>query len=220
MADVVNKTPNGQIVIGLFGIDSWRPAGVIVHDPEDAEGRYGSGCDILVEVLLPNIDAELVGNAQVKLREVGDEVIGDSRDRGLCLDGVLVEESRLKAGFELLRVGVELAPAWLGSGPAGLFEGVVLDVLTVDLYRQAGGGCFREQEALLLVGQCVAGVAARVAANPVGCLDVVLVGCQGFSDPLVTVSRLAAWVVEVVQKREASHQVVHVWRVLAAEHRQ
>jgi len=62
---------------------------VVVHDPQDAQRRYRAGCHILLETLQPNVDAELVGNVQIELREVLNRVVRDGRDRGVCLDRVL-----------------------------------------------------------------------------------------------------------------------------------
>ena len=70
VADVVDNAPNSQVVIGLFGVRGRRAAGVVVHDPQDAQRRHRTGRDVLVEVLHPQIDAELVGDAQIELREV------------------------------------------------------------------------------------------------------------------------------------------------------
>ena len=113
VADVVDNAPNGQIVIGLFGVRGRRAAGVVVHDPQDAQRRHRAGRDVVVEVLQPHIDAELVGDAQIELREVLDEVVIHGRDRGLCLDRVLVVQRLLRASLEVLRVGVEI---WLQLG--------------------------------------------------------------------------------------------------------
>ena len=128
----------------------------------------------------------------------------------MCLDRVLIVERLLawsrssqSALLEALRVGVELAPARLAGRAVRLQERIVLDVFAVDLHRQTGGRRFREQEALVLIGQCIAGVSARIAADPVRRLDVVGVGRHALGDPLVTVSRLAARVVEVIEQREA-----------------
>ena len=219
VADVVDDAPNGQVVIGLFGVRGRRAAGVVVHDPQDAQRGHRTGRDVFVEVLQPQIDAELVGNAQIELREVLDEVVRHGRDRGLCLDRVLIVTASVSCpASKLLRVGVELAPARLAGRPIRLQERIVLDVFAVDLHRQTGGRRFREQEALVLIGECIAGVPAWIAADPVRRLDVVGVGRHALGDPLVTVSRLAARVVEIVEEREALHQRVRVRRVLAAEH--
>ena len=46
--------------------------------------------DVLLEVLLPDIDAVLVGNAQIELRVVLDRVAHQVRERGDRADGVVV----------------------------------------------------------------------------------------------------------------------------------
>src|SRR5882724_2530012 len=90
------------------------------------------------------LNAELVGDAQIELREVLDEVVGHCRDRRLCLDGVLMVQRRLEASLELLRVRVKFAPARLAGRAVRLQERIVLDVFAVDLHRQTGGRRFRE----------------------------------------------------------------------------
>src|SRR6202044_1173317 len=93
------------------------------------------------------------------------------------------------------RVVVKLGPGRLGFRPVRLQERIVLDVFAVNLQRQTGGRRFREQEALGLIGECIAAVPAWITADPVGRLDVVGVGRHALLYPLVTVSRLAARVV-------------------------
>ena len=56
-----------------------------------------------------------------------------------------------------------------------------------------------------LVGDGIAAVGG-IVAKPVGRLDVVGVGRHGLNDPVVSVGRLAARIVEVVQQREALDQ--------------
>ncbi len=145
--------------------------------------------DVIVEVLHPQIDAELVGDTQVELREVRDQVVIHGRDRGLCLDRVLEVQRRLALGsgrsairssLEALRVGVKVAPARLAGRPVRLQERIVLDVFAVDLHRQTGGRRFREQETLVLIGKRIAGVSAGIAADPVRRLDVVGVRRHAF----------------------------------------
>ena len=77
-------------------------------------------------------------------------------------------------------------------------ERVVLDVLAVVLHPDAGRGRHIEQVALLLISNRIAAVGG-IVAEPVRRLDVVGVGRHGLDDPVVTVGRLAARVVEVVQ---------------------
>ena len=74
VADVVDDAADGEVVVGLFGVRRRRAAGVVVHDPQDAQGRHRAGRHILIEVLHPKVNAELVGNVQIELREVLDEV--------------------------------------------------------------------------------------------------------------------------------------------------
>src|ERR1700761_3625141 len=176
VADVVDDAPYGQVVIGLFGVRGWRATGVVTHDPEDTQRWDRTVRDVILEVLLPDIDAELVRNAQIELREVCDEVVRHGRERGLCLDCVLIEERLLLASFEFLRVCVKLAPARLAGRPTRVFEGIVLDVFAIDLHRRPAVRRFREQEALVLIGECIAGVPAWIATDPIRRLYVVRIG--------------------------------------------
>src|SRR4029077_10191282 len=65
VADVVDNAANGQVVIGLFGGPGRRAAGVVVDYPQDAQRGNGTRLDVILEVLHPQIDAELVGNAEI-----------------------------------------------------------------------------------------------------------------------------------------------------------
>ena len=82
-----------------------RAAGVVAHDPQHAQRGHRTGRDVIVEVLQPQIDAELVRNAQIELREVLDQVVVHGRDRGLCLDRVLEVERRLALGSRRSAIG-------------------------------------------------------------------------------------------------------------------
>src|SRR5271165_5634533 len=97
---------------------------------------------------------------------------------------------------------------------------IVFDIFAVDLHRKTGSHSLLEQEALLRVGEGIAGVSARVAAHPVRRLYVVRIWRHRLDDPLVAVSRLPARRVEVVEEREALHETVSVRRDLRAEYRQ
>jgi hypothetical protein len=98
---------------------------VVVHYPQNAQREYRIGSEVVVEVLQRQIDAELIGDSEIELREVFDEVIVDSGQRRLCLDCVLEIQRLLASGsrccatrssLEALRVSVELAPGWLAGG--------------------------------------------------------------------------------------------------------
>ncbi len=64
VADVVDNAPNGQIVIGLFSDWDRRPARVVAHDPQDAQRGHRIVRNVIVKILHPQIDAELVGNSR------------------------------------------------------------------------------------------------------------------------------------------------------------
>ena len=51
VADVVDHAPNGQVVVGLFGVRGRRPAGVVVYHPHDAQRGHRTGRDVFLEVL-------------------------------------------------------------------------------------------------------------------------------------------------------------------------
>ena len=76
---------------------------------------HRTGRHVLGEVLLPDIDAVLVGDAQIELREVLDRVLHYVRERGDRADGVVVLELRLLASLVLQCVVVELGPARLAA---------------------------------------------------------------------------------------------------------
>jgi hypothetical protein len=209
VADVVDNAPNGQVVIGLFGLRGGRAGGVVVHDPQLFHRRHRTLRDVIIEVLHPQIDAALVGDAQIEIWEVLDHVVIHSRDRGLCLNRVPIVECRLarrprksaiRPSLEALRVGVKLAPARLAGRPVRLQLRIVLDVFAVDLHRQTGGLRFREQAALFLIGKRIAGVPAWIAPDPVRRLDVVGIGAPCLLDPLVTISRLSAWEPDIIME--------------------
>ena len=123
-------------------------------DPHHAQLRHGTGRYVFCEVLLPDIDAELVGDAQVELRIVLDRVFDEVRKRGVGADRVEVLELGLGAGLIGLRVGVELAPGWVaataesrnkwkqildtGTGAIRHSECVVFDVFAVVLEADTG----------------------------------------------------------------------------------
>ena len=74
MADDVNKAAKGQVVIGLHGCRVRRAAGVVGADPHELQLGHRTVGHVLGEVLLPDIDAVLIGNAQIELRVVLDRV--------------------------------------------------------------------------------------------------------------------------------------------------
>jgi hypothetical protein len=111
----VDNAPNGQVVIGLFGDRVRRTGGVVAHDPEHAQLGYRTGGHVLVKVLLPDIDAVLVGDAQIELWVVLDCVLHYVGERGVRADGVVVLELRLVATLIFQGVVVELVPGWLAA---------------------------------------------------------------------------------------------------------
>ena len=74
MADGVDKASKGQVVIGLHGLRVRRAAGMVGADPHDAQLRHRTCLLRRYEILLPDIEAELVGDAQIELRVVLDRV--------------------------------------------------------------------------------------------------------------------------------------------------
>jgi hypothetical protein len=75
---------------GLFGVRCRRAAGMVVHDPQDAQRGHRAGLEVVLKILHPQVNAELVRDVQIELREVLDEVVRHDRNRGLHGDGVLV----------------------------------------------------------------------------------------------------------------------------------
>ena len=90
VADDVDKAAQGQVVIGLHGLRGRRAAGVVGADPHDFQLGHRTGRHVLGEVLLPDIDAVLVGDAQIELRVVLDRVFHQVRERGVRADRVVV----------------------------------------------------------------------------------------------------------------------------------
>src|SRR5271169_67122 len=74
VADDVDIAAKSQVVVSLHGLRGWRAAGVVRANPHHLELGYCTSRHILGEVLLPDIDAELVRDAQVELRVVLDRV--------------------------------------------------------------------------------------------------------------------------------------------------
>ena len=126
-------------------------------------------------------------------------------------DRAVVVELGLVASLVTGYVIVEVDPQRLRGRSVRLQERVVLDVLAVVLKRDVVLYSLIPQMAGLLVGKRFAAVGG-VVAEPVRRLDVVGVRSHGLRDPVVTVSRLAARVVVVVQQREALHDRVRVGR--------
>ena len=92
MADDIDKAAKGQVVIGLHGWRGRRAAGVVGADPHELQLGYRAVRHVVGEVLLPDIDAELVGDAQIELRVVLDRVVDQVRERGVRGDRVVVVE--------------------------------------------------------------------------------------------------------------------------------
>ena len=111
----VDNAPNGQVVIGLFGCRVRRAGGVVAHDPDEFQLGHRTGGHVLGEVLLPDIDAVLIGDAQIELREVLHRDVVQVRERGDRADGVVVLELRLVASLVFQCVVVELGPARLAT---------------------------------------------------------------------------------------------------------
>ena len=116
VADGVDKAANGQVVIGLHGCRVRRPAGVVGADPHELQlGHRAVSATSFCEVLLPDIEAVLVGDAQIELREVLDRVAHQVRERGVRADGVVVLELLLLATLVFQCVVVELGPGRLAA---------------------------------------------------------------------------------------------------------
>ena len=217
VADGVDKTANGQVVIGLHGCRGRLPAGVVGADPHELQLGHGAVGNVVLEILIPDIEAILVGDAQVELRVVLDGVVHQVRERRVGSDGAVVLELRLQAILVFQYVVVKLRPARLAAigddrrGATRRVEGILLDILAVVLQRDAGAYSAVPQVSSFLVRNRIAAVGG-VIAEPIRRLDVVGVGCHGLHDPVVTVGRLAARVVVVVEQREALHQRVRVGR--------
>jgi hypothetical protein len=63
---------------------------VVAHDPQDAQGRHRAALDVLLEILKPDVDAELVRDAQIERREVLDQILLHHGERGGCDRRILV----------------------------------------------------------------------------------------------------------------------------------
>ena len=74
MADVVDNAAYGQVVIALFLVRVWLAAAVVAHDPQHAQRGNRAVRHVVVEILEPQIDTELVGDARIELRKVLDPV--------------------------------------------------------------------------------------------------------------------------------------------------
>ena len=146
VADGVDKAAKGQVVIGLHGLRRWRAASVVGADPHELQLGHRTVLDVVLEILIPDIEAELVGDAQIELRVVLDRVVDQVGERGVRGDRVVVVELGLCARLVSCDVIVEVNPEWLAivRGSSGgrcnpwWVEGVVLDVLAVVLERDAG----------------------------------------------------------------------------------
>ena len=178
VADGVDIAAKRQVVIGLHGLRGGRAAGVVGTDPHELQLGHRTVADVVLEVLIPDIEAELVGDAQVELRIVLDRVVDQVRERGVRGDGVVVVELVLSATLVSLGVVVELDPCGSVVDPVGGQERVVLDVLAVVLKRDAGLYSLVPQVARLLVSNRFAAVGG-IVAEPVRRLDVVGVGRHG-----------------------------------------
>ena len=95
VADDVDYSTNGQVVIGLFGCGVRRASRVVAHDPQEFQLGNRVVCHILGEILLPDIDAVLIGDAQIELRVVLDRDLIKVRQRGGRADQVEKFELRL-----------------------------------------------------------------------------------------------------------------------------
>src|SRR5579862_1420838 len=110
MADDIDEAPNGEVVISLHGLRRRRATGMVGADPHHAQLGHSSVPYIFLEILLPDIDAELVGNVQVELRIVLDRVVDEIRKRGVGANRVVVLELFLRARLVSECVVVELSP--------------------------------------------------------------------------------------------------------------
>jgi hypothetical protein len=86
VADDVDNAPNGQVVIGLFGSRVRRAGGVVAHDPQEFQLGHRTGRQVFGEVLLPDIDPVLIGDAQIELRVIWNRDLGQVRQRGYRAD--------------------------------------------------------------------------------------------------------------------------------------
>ena len=75
VADGVDKAAKGQVVIGLHGCRVRRATGVVGADPHELQLGHLTGRYVLIEVLLPDIEAVLVGDVQIELRIVLNRVL-------------------------------------------------------------------------------------------------------------------------------------------------
>ena len=135
VADGVDKAANGQVVVGLHDLSRRRAASVVGTDPHELQLGHPIVLDVVLEVLIPDIEAELVGDAQVELRIVLHRVVDQVRERRVRGDRVVVVELAFSATLVRRYVIEEVDPLWLGGRPGGRQERVVLDVLAVVLER-------------------------------------------------------------------------------------
>ena len=75
MADGVDKAAKSQIVIGLHGCRVRRATGVVGADPHELQLGHLAGRNVMIEVLLPDIEAVLVGDVQIELRVLLNRVL-------------------------------------------------------------------------------------------------------------------------------------------------
>src|SRR5208283_1964118 len=92
VADGVDKAAKRQVVIGLHRCRVRRATGVVGADPYEFQLGYLTGRHVILEILIPDVKAILVGDAQIELRVVRDRIVDQVRERGDRADGVVVLE--------------------------------------------------------------------------------------------------------------------------------
>ncbi len=90
VADGVNVAAERQVVIGLHRHGVRWSASMVGTDPDEAQLRHHPVIHVVIEVLNPDIEAELVGDAQIELRIVLNRVTNYVRERGVRGDCVVV----------------------------------------------------------------------------------------------------------------------------------
>ena len=92
VADRIDEASESQVIVGLHGDRVGRATGVIGADPHEFQPGHSAGRYVMIEVLLPDVEAILIGNAQVELWVVLDCVLVQVRERGVGADLVEVLE--------------------------------------------------------------------------------------------------------------------------------
>jgi hypothetical protein len=120
VADGFDKAAKGQVVVGLHGDRLWRAASVVGADPHELQLGHRTGGDVILEILIPDIEAELVGDTQVELWVGLVGCVDQVRQWRVRGDRVDIIELGLVARLVTGEVVVEVDPQWFGSRPVGL----------------------------------------------------------------------------------------------------